>query len=156
MKRRLLLLGVGVAALGAILASGAIANPQGTDTAGPGGNVTVQTPSVAATLVDTDGEIPANGNPYNVADIFAQDVDSDYDLTYVDSAVTTPFGTTGSCGTVTAGLTNEVSVGTVISETALTTNVVDLTLALGIASDNDCVASGAVVTVTVEASGPDA
>jgi hypothetical protein len=149
MKRRLLLLGVGVAALGAILASGAIANPTGTAVTGPSANVDIIDPTGSAQLVATDTDIYANNTAQKVADVQARNDDLGYTIEATNVAVTTqPSEQAGTCATPVG------SISDFTNPTALTgsfTTIADLDFAIpSVGTLSDCVIGGAIVTVTFQ------
>lgn len=154
-KKRVILLGVAVAAFGAILAGGAFANPTGTDDTPPSSNVGVTQPDVEATFQNEASAIPANGTFKKAADIHARDNDPDYSMNVTAVTLQTSAGQTNpTCGTVVTQVANVV-LGGPISDTGTGTDVGDLEISIApTGTDNTCQVGGAVVKVDVEATGP--
>jgi hypothetical protein len=155
LKKRVILLGVAVAAFGAILAGGAFANPTGTDNTPTSSNVGVTQPVVVATFQNQATAIPANGTFKKAADIYAHDNDPDYSMNVTAVTVVTPASqTTPTCGTVNTQVTPVTLPVGPISNTAPGTDVGDLEISIATTgTDNDCQVGGAVVKVDVEATG---
>ncbi len=165
MRRRLLLLGVGIASLGAIFASAVLANPTSTSPTTASGSVAVQAISgLSVALTNQDTIIPANGSAYKVADVMAGENDSDYNIAATGVAVTTQGTAAGTCTGITLSGANITSTQYTISATTnlndhtlladsatADTDVGDLSLTLPVTVGNNCVVTGAVVTVTFQA-----
>ncbi len=156
MRRRLLLLCVGIASLGAIFASAVLANPTSTSSnVTPSGNVTVQPISgLSVSLASTDTEIIANNVAQKIANVMAGETDGDYDIAAIGVTVLTQGTGTGPCGAI--GSTPYTISGTppfpaALPDNGTQTDVGDLNLTLPVTVGNLCVVSGAVVQVTFEA-----
>lgn len=150
LKKRMLLLVASLAAFGAVMVSGAVANPTGTDSTDlDSGAVGVTNPvGVVYFGGPHTGSIPANGNTYAVDGIYVSEADPDYSMNLTGLSISDQG--TGTCGTHT------YSIGSWTNPTAVTGAgqwVAALGLSIPITANSGCTVSGATVQATFTATG---
>ena len=170
MRRRLLLLGVGIASLGAIFASAVLANP--TSSSPTSGSTTVSVQGItglSVALASTDSILPANGSAHKIADVKAGENDADYNIAATAVNVTNQgkVSVAADCSGITIdnvtdrnitsaqytiSATSNLNDHTLLADSATAdTDVGDLSLTLPVTVANACTVSGGVVTVTFQA-----
>lgn len=158
MKRRLLLLAVGIASLSAMVTAGAIAIPVGHSDSEPSGTVGIYAPIADVTLDCTAINIPADGVLHKTCDILAESDDTNYPDVRVTSiyfaSVSDEYEqVTATCGTIGSNIASE----TMPQDLPGTpTDIGDLEASIApLGTNSTCVIGNAVVTIAFEAYTPD-
>lgn len=153
MRRRLLLLCVGIASLGAIFVSVVLANPTSNSSTTGSGSVSVTgLTGLSVAFANQVTNIPANGAAQKVADIMAGENDDNYNIRADDVSITGQGVTGGTCTGIAAlryTLANDATpTGDLNPDSAAAnTDIADLNLTLPVTVANDCTVSGAIVQV---------